>query len=94
MHGEYKIPGGKLVVIDVDLVDGRLRHVVLSGDFFLAPDEALEWITMALEDLPGDTPEAVLVERIAAAAAPAELLGITPAGIAVAVRRALNGGTE
>lgn len=94
MHGEYKIPGGKLVVIDFDLCAGRLQHVTLSGDFFLAPDEALEWMTAALEGLPADTPEALLVERLQAATAPAELLGITPAGVVIAIQRALAGGSQ
>ena len=35
MHGEYKVPGGKLVVVDLDVVDGFLRDVIVSGDFFL-----------------------------------------------------------
>jgi lipoate-protein ligase A len=37
-----KVPGGKLVVVDLDLDDGRLRDVRVSGDFFLEPDDALE----------------------------------------------------
>jgi hypothetical protein len=41
MHGEYKIPGGKLVVVDLDVIDGALRNVRVAGDFFLEPDEAL-----------------------------------------------------
>ncbi|MDZ4717577.1 MAG: biotin--protein ligase [Roseiflexaceae bacterium] len=92
MHGEYKIPGGKLVVVDLALHNNRLHHVMLSGDFFLAPDEALEWMTAALEGLPADTPEALLTEHVQAATATAELLGITPAGVAIAIRRALSGG--
>jgi lipoate-protein ligase A len=92
MHGEYKIPGGKLVVIDLDLQHNQLRNVTLSGDFFLAPDEALQWMTAALEGLPADTSEAVLIERVQAATATAELLGITPSGVAIAVRRALDRG--
>jgi hypothetical protein len=24
MHGEYKIPGGKLIVVDLDVIDGAL----------------------------------------------------------------------
>lgn len=94
MHGEYKIPGGKLVVVDFDLQDGHLQNVTLSGDFFLAPDEALEWMTSALEGLPADTPAAQVTERVQVAAAPAELLGITPAGVALAVQRALAGGSQ
>ncbi len=35
MHGEYKVPGGKLVVADVEVRDGRLADVRISGDFFL-----------------------------------------------------------
>ena len=33
MHGEYKVPGGKLVVADVEVRDGRLADVRISGDF-------------------------------------------------------------
>ena len=40
MHGEYKVPGGKLVVVDLDVEDDVLTNVQF-GDFFLEPDEAL-----------------------------------------------------
>ena len=42
MHGEYKTPGGKLIVADLDVRDGKLTNVRVSGDFFLDPPEALE----------------------------------------------------
>ena len=54
-HGEYKVPGGKLVVADFDVVDDALAHVSLSGDFFLEPDEALADINAALTGLPADS---------------------------------------
>ena len=54
MHGEYKVPGGKLVAVDLDVVDGLLRDVSVSGDFFLDPDEALEVLSAALDGLPFD----------------------------------------
>lgn len=47
MHGEYKIPGGKLVVVDVEAEGGVLRQVRVAGDFFLEPDEALEAVNHA-----------------------------------------------
>ncbi|ABU57608.1 hypothetical protein [Roseiflexus castenholzii] len=94
MHGEYKIPGGKLVVVDLNVADGALRDVVLSGDFFLEPAEALEWMTAALDGLPADTPVETIAARVRDAAAHAELLGITPEGVAEAVRRALQGGAQ
>jgi lipoate-protein ligase A len=93
MHGEYKIPGGKLIVVDLDVIDGALRDVVLSGDFFLEPAEALEWMAAALEGLPANTPVDTIAIRVRAAAAHAELIGITPEGVAEAVRRAIQGGT-
>ena len=54
-HGEYKVPGGKLVVVDLDTEDGVLRGVRVAGDFFLEPDEAILEIDRALEGAPVDT---------------------------------------
>lgn len=91
MHGEYKTPGGKLVMVDLDLIDGHLRNVTVSGDFFLYPDEALAAITASLEGLDASLSERDLAERVAGAIAPGtELLGTSPEGIAIAVRRALG----
>ena len=92
MHGEYKMPGGKLVVIDLGVRDGRLAHVQLSGDFFLEPDSALRTIDAALEGQPADMDDAGLARRIRDALAPDVMMyGISPEAIAVAVRRALQG---
>src|SRR5690625_6473044 len=52
MHGEYKVPGGKLVMADVEVADGQLARVSISGDFFLEPDSALEIIDEALTGMP------------------------------------------
>ncbi len=90
MHAEYKIPGGKLVVIDLDIADGAFSNVILSGDFFLSPEEALDWITATIEGQPSNSTEAALAERIQIATFGAEMLGITPEGIAIAVRRAVE----
>jgi hypothetical protein len=92
MHGEYKIPGGKLVVVDLDVIDQRLANVQVSGDFFLEPDEALFALSQSLEGLPADSSEQTITERAAEALANAETLGITAEGVAVAVRRAITGG--
>jgi hypothetical protein len=94
MHGEYKVPGGKLVVVDVEIVDGLLCDVELSGDFFLEPEEALAWMTAALEGAPTNLAEEQLADRVRVAAGKAELLGITPEGVAIAVRRAIAGGAR
>ncbi|MEU3326174.1 biotin/lipoate A/B protein ligase family protein [Streptomyces albus] len=95
MHGEYKIPGGKLVVVDLDDRDGVLRDVRVAGDFFLEPDEALAAIDGALEGAPSDTDAAGLTARIEAALPEGTAMyGVTAEGIAVAVRRALAQATD
>jgi lipoate-protein ligase A len=95
MHGEYKMPGGKLVVIDLDVRDGRLADVQLSGDFFLEPDSALHVINAALEGQPEHVGETELANAVRDALAPDVMMyGLSPEAIAVAVRRALHRETE
>lgn len=95
MHGEYKIPGGKLVVVDLDVRDGALRDVQVAGDFFLEPDEALAAIDAALEGAPADTDAPALAARVEAALPPGTaMFGITAEGVAVAVRRAVSRATD
>ena len=91
MHGEYKTPGGKLVVADFAVADGRLREVRVSGDFFLYPEEALGTIASALEGAPATEDQAALTTRIATALAPeVTMLGFSPDAVARAVRRGLG----
>ncbi|MDI1254081.1 biotin--protein ligase [Thermomonas sp.] len=94
MHGEYKVPGGKLVVADLDVTDGRLADVRISGDFFLEPDAALDAINQALCGLPAGSSEAVLTAAVEGALdAGVSMYGITPEAVAVVVRRAVDAGT-
>ncbi|WP_370873170.1 lipoate--protein ligase family protein [Arthrobacter bambusae] len=91
LHGEYKVPGGKLVVVDLDVVDGRFAGVSLSGDFFLEPDEALLDINRALTGLPESSTPAEISAAVSAALPPgAVLFGFSADAVAVAVRRALS----
>ncbi|HWH98082.1 MAG TPA: biotin/lipoate A/B protein ligase family protein [Pseudolysinimonas sp.] len=95
MHGEFKVPGGKLVVVDLDVVDGRLADVRVSGDFFLEPDEVLPAIDAALTGLPVATAATHLATAVTAALpADAVLLGFSANSVATAVRRALKRATQ
>ncbi|MFF8641152.1 biotin/lipoate A/B protein ligase family protein [Streptomyces sp. NPDC015345] len=95
MHGEYKVPGGKLVVVDLDVEDGELRHTRVAGDFFLEPDEALDAINGALDGAPADTDAAGLAARIEAALPEGTVMyGLTAEGVGIAVRRALAHATD
>ena len=91
LHGEYKVPGGKLVVVDLAIEDGRIASFRLAGDFFLEPDEALEAIDRAVTGLPVESTAADIAGAVRAALpADAVLLGFTPESVATTVRRAIG----
>lgn len=92
MHGEYKVPGGKLVVVDFEVMDGRIEGFSLSGDFFLEPDDALECINASVEGLnPNGTIEEFSDAIHKALPSEVHLLGFTPESVGVAIRRAITG---
>lgn len=102
MHGEYKVRGGKLVVVDLEVAgQGELstfKNVVVSGDFFLEPDDAFEDLNAALEGLPAT----LSVEAIARAIEAkfegrsdgddqeVRMIGFNAEAVAIAVRRAVG----
>ncbi|HEV7948680.1 MAG TPA: biotin/lipoate A/B protein ligase family protein [Glaciihabitans sp.] len=95
MHGEYKVPGGKLVVVDLDVVEGTITNFRLAGDFFLEPDDALDDINAAVNGLPAESDAAKIAAAVhAALPAGAVLLGFSPEGVATAIRRALASATS
>ncbi|MFI9306060.1 biotin/lipoate A/B protein ligase family protein [Streptomyces triculaminicus] len=95
MHGEYKVPGGKLVVVDVEVRDGALRDVRVAGDFFLEPDEALLDIDRALEGADADLTAPDLATRIDAALPEGTVMfGFSSEAVGIAVRRALAQATD
>jgi lipoate-protein ligase A len=90
-RGEFKTPGGKLIAVEFDVVDGELRDVVVTGDFFLYPEEALPVLTAALENSSASLDEASYASRIRTTLdSRAELVGSSPEALAVAVVRALR----
>lgn len=99
VHGEYKIPGGKLVVADIE-TDGNataaaVTQAVISGDFFLEPPEALSAISAALVGLSASAPVSQLALEVTRAAGPeAQFIGFSPEAVAIAVRRALGHATS
>ncbi|ASU78693.1 lipoate--protein ligase family protein [Actinopolyspora erythraea] len=94
MHGEYKVPDGKLVAADVEVADGRLSRVRVSGDFFLEPDEALEELNRSLVGAAVNADTETLTGLIRAGMDPrARMVGFTAESVAVAVRRAVTGST-
>ncbi len=94
MRGEYKVPGGKLVAVDVEVEAGRLARVAVSGDFFLEPDDALEDIDGALTGMPETATVTQLANAVQGALADdVTMVGFSPDAVAIAVRRALGHAT-
>jgi len=99
-HGEYKVPGGKLVVADVTTDGDRLASVSISGDFFLDPDEALDLIDHSLAGLPVSMTAGALGKHIddvlnhavddGTLSAPLTMAGFDARAVGIAVRRALG----
>lgn len=91
MHGEYKVPSGKLVVADVDVADGYIKNAQISGDFFLEPEEALGSICTSLSGKSTDSTVQELASAIKdALPEDAQLFGFSPEAVAIAVRRAMG----
>ncbi|MGX7680605.1 lipoate--protein ligase family protein [Jatrophihabitans sp. DSM 45814] len=95
MHGEFKVPSGKLVVVDLEVDNGVLHSVRLSGDFFLEPDEALSAINDSLDGAPAGAAAVDLASRVTSSLPPGTTMyGFSAADVATAVRRALSAATS
>jgi lipoate-protein ligase A len=95
MHGEFKVPGGKLVVVDLDVVDDTITDFRLAGDFFLEPDEALGAIDSAINGLPANCDAKTITSAIQRAIPEGTvMLGFSAESVATAIRRALQRATS
>jgi hypothetical protein len=85
---DYKVPGGKLIRVAVDIDSGMARRVKISGDFFAHPEVLFEEAEASLEGLSS----AELPAAAAAAFAREGLVifGAAPSDIAEALSRALE----
>ena len=96
-HFELKVPGGKLIVVDVDAQDNIISKAQVSGDFFLDPEEAYDAISPAFEGVSIKEPTDDMTARLDKALGEFEDLefhGFETKDIATAVKRAVSGGTD
>ena len=85
LSADYKGPGGKLVRIRLREEDGVIRHVKITGDFFLVPEESLPKLEKMLEDVPIREKELrLLIDRFFRGTG-AQGLGITPEDLVKAI---------
>lgn len=90
MHGEYKVPDGKLVIADFEVEEGKLAKVSINGDFFLEPPEALEIISASLEGASVEESEVELAKKVRDSLDEnVEMVGFDADAVAVSVKRGL-----
>lgn len=90
-EGSYKVPGGKLVRVRLEY--GRtIEGVTITGDFFLHPEEGIDTLEESLKGMEIGAGEGAMASAVrrAAEAGGLVLVGITPEGVAKAVREALR----
>lgn len=79
-----------MVAVEFQVLDDRLRDVVVTGDFFLYPEEALPILAQSLEGAPAGLSRREFAERVQSAlTSDVHLLGSSADGLATAVTRAL-----
>jgi len=49
LKGEFKVKGGKLIKCRIDLHEGRIKNIKITGDFFMYPEDAIEKMEEALK---------------------------------------------
>lgn len=69
----YKVPGGKLLKIFVQ-ADEVIQDIKITGDFFIYPEDSIEFIESALKGAPME--EAALTKITAKATKDVELFGL------------------
>ena len=90
----YKVPGGKLIKIELSESNGTIESVKIMGDFFMHPEEAMDSLEKGLAGV------AVNHDSIIDAATELmqenniELFGINAEALAEAIMRARDRGAE
>ncbi len=56
INADYKVPGGKLLRVTLELDEStdpaKIASIVLNGDFFMHPEEAIEELESRLVNVP------------------------------------------
>ena len=90
MKSTYKIPGGKLIKIHLEMNGDKIKKIRIFGDFFLHPEEIIERIEHSLIGAPIEKDSlSELIEQVLEQLN-GTLLGASPQDIAHAIRLALD----
>jgi lipoate-protein ligase A len=86
---DYKVPGGKLLRVEVEAEGGTVLCAAVRGDFFAHPEASFEAAEAELSGVPA---KRLRETALAAFARPGlTIFGAAPADIAEALGRAVDG---
>ena len=87
LRSEYKVKGGKLIKVALEVEGDVIKNAKIYGDFFLYPEDAIEHMEQALKGVRLDSElEQILTEVVKRSGA--QLLGFSVDDIAAAIRLA------
>lgn len=85
MHmATLKVTGGKLLRVKLVMMDGELSDVILTGDFFVHPEDGVAWLEEAALG-----PLDRLQERLELAAKDLELVGFEVKDVVQVINNAI-----
>lgn len=87
---ERKIPNGKFVRVDVQISDGKMSAIKITGDFFMHPEDALVEIEKRMVGLHKNDVKQKTVEIFSSANA--EIIGFSADDISDMVKEAFEKG--
>lgn len=90
MRWEEKIPGGKLVCMEVWAEGGTVSRVSITGDFFLHPEERITDIENSLVGIRINAEDLAIAARLDEAIGDSLLIGVSAGDLARIFRKAVG----
>lgn len=86
-----KVTGGKLVRVKID-ADNDINHIQIHGDFFLHPEDAIDYVQERLQGLSAGSGPEILAAEITKALADkkASFIGVTADDLAETICEAFT----
>lgn len=89
--GEYKIPGGKLVRIEIETKGHEIESIKITGDFFLHPESTIEQIELQLVGTPLRKKDIERQIKDVLKQFDGELLGVNPGQLSECIMSTVQG---
>lgn len=89
MKASHKVPGGKMVNIEIKEEDSTVSEINIRGDFFIEPPEKLEALENSIEGLNIEADSTKIERKLEDV--DAELIGFSPSDIVKAFKKAVKG---